>query len=90
MPDPLPPAVHRHADEELQLDHLEGRRVPVPHQVADQRAVVGDRPRALAVAHPRGLDDGLIVAHDVHQADEPIVQHGEFFPPQLLDSFGVG
>ena len=90
MADPLPPAVHGHADEEFQLDHLEGRRVPVPHQVADQRAIVGDCPGALAIAHPRSLDHRLIIAHDVHEADESIVQDGELLPPQLLDSFGVG
>ena len=86
MADPLPPGVHGHADEEFQLDHLERRGVPVPHQVADQRAIVGNRSGALAVAHPRGLDHRLIIAHDVHQADEAIVQDGELLPPQLLDS----
>ena len=85
MADPLPPAVHRHADEKFQLDHLEGGRVPVPHQVANQRAIVGNRPSALAVAHPRGLDHRPIFAHDVHQADETIVQDGKLLPPQLLD-----
>ena len=90
MPDPLPPAVHRHADEEFQLHHLEGRGVPMPHQVADQRAIVGDDAGALAVADPRGLDHRLVIAHDVHQADESIVQDGEFLPSQLLDKFGVG
>ena len=42
------------------------------------------------VAHPRGLDHRLIIAHDVHQADESIVQDGELLPPQLLDLLGVG
>ena len=89
MADPLPPAVHRHADQELDLGHLERRGVPVPHQVADQRAVVGDLARAFAVADARRLHHGLVVAHHVDQADEPVVEHGELLPAELVDCVGV-
>ena len=88
MANPLPPAVHGNADEELQLHHLERRRVPVPHQVADQRAVVGDGPGAFAVTYPRSLNHRPIVAHNVHQADETVVQDGELLPSQLLNLLG--
>jgi hypothetical protein len=90
VPNPLPPAVHWHADEELELGHLEGRRVPVPHQVTDQRAVIGDLFRAGSIAHTGRLYDCRIVAHAVDEAHEAVVEHGELLPAKLLDPLGVG
>ena len=45
----------------------------MPHQVADQRAVVGDFLGAGSVTHAGGLHDGIIVPHHIDQADKPII-----------------
>ena len=57
----------------------------VPHQIADQSAVVGDLPRARPVADPRRLDDRLVVAHRVDEADEAVVEHGKGDAQQGVD-----
>ena len=90
VPNPLPPAVHRHADQQFHLGHLEGRGVPVPHQVADQRAIVGDVPRAGRVAHPGRLDHRMIVAHHVDQADESVVEDGKLCQRSWSSGSGSG
>ena len=77
VPDPLPPDVHGHPDVELDLAHLERGRVRVAEEVTDESPVFVHALRALAVRDPRGLDDGGVVAHVVHEADEPIVEHLE-------------
>ncbi len=83
MANPLPPAIHRHADQQLDLGHFERRGVPMPQQIANQTAIVGHLARAFAVADAGGLHDRLIVAHDVDQADEAVVEHGKLLPAQL-------
>ena len=45
---------------ELELDHLEGRRVTVAHQVADKPAIFVDEFRALSIAHTRRLHDRAV------------------------------
>ncbi len=84
MPNPLAPTVHRHADQKLHLGHFEGCGVPVPHQIADQRAIVRNRPRAGRVADPCRLDHRVVVAHHVGQADEAVVKDLELTPTQLI------
>jgi hypothetical protein len=61
--------------------------MPMPQQVADERAVVRDLARAGPIADASRLHDGPIVAHHIDQADKAVIQHGEFLPPQLLDEF---
>ncbi len=61
----------------------------MPHQIADQPAVVGNFASAFAVADAGCLDDGLIVPHHVDQADETIVEHRKFFPAELIGNGGV-
>ena len=90
MANPLPPAIHRHAHQQLDLGHFERRRMPMPHQVANQPAIVRDLARAFAVADAGGLHDRLVVAHHVDQAHEAVVEHGKLFPAELGDLFGVG
>ncbi len=63
--------------------------MPVPHQIADQPPIVGNLPRPLAVAHAGRLHDRLVVSHHVDQADEPVVEHGEFFPTQGIGFGGI-
>ena len=77
MADPLAPNVHGCPDVELDLAHLERRRVAVPEEVADQGAVLGGLLGAVAVGDPGGLDDGGVASHVVDDADEPVMEHGE-------------
>ena len=79
MANPLAPAVHRHADMQLQLAHLQRRGVMVPQQVANQSPVLVDLLRAPAVRHPRRLHDRMIVTHVIDQSDKAVVEHVE--PP---------
>ena len=81
MTDPLPPAVHGHADQKLDLGHLERRGVGVPQQVADQLPVVADLTRAFAVAHASCLDDGRVVTHHIDKGHKAVVEDGKLFPP---------
>ena len=75
VPDPLPRHEDRQLHMVLDLAHLEGRRVPVPHEVADQAAILVRRPGAAAVGDARGLHDGGVVAHVVDHPDEAVVEH---------------
>jgi len=75
MPDPLPCDEDRQLHMVLDLAHLEGRRVAVTHQVADQAAILVRRTRAAAIGYARGLHDRRIVAHVIHDAQEPMVEH---------------
>ena len=56
----------------------------VSQQVADQGPVIGYALSPLAIADAGGLDDGTVVTHDIDQADKPVVQNGEFLPPQFI------
>ena len=62
----------------------------MPQQIADQPAIVRNLARPFAVADAGRLHDRLIVPHHVDQADESVVEHGEFFPAQFFDLLGVG
>ena len=75
VPDPLAGDEDRQLHMQLDLAHLEGRRMPVPHQIADQPLVIADMLGARAVRHARGLHDGGIVAHVVDHPDEAVIQH---------------
>jgi hypothetical protein len=86
--DPLAGDEDRHRDVELELDHLERRRVPMAQQVADQPAVLVDLLGALPVTHPRRLHDrgvgGLPLRHqarhDIQQRDEAVLVDGNLAP----------
>ena len=56
----------------------------MPHQVTDQRPVVGNFPSPFAITHPSCLRHRRVVAHDVDQADKTVVQHMEFLPAKLV------
>jgi hypothetical protein len=84
--DPLARDEDRQLDVQLDLAHLERRRVPVAHQVADQAGVVARGLRARAVADARGLDDRAIVAHVVDDADEAVVEHRDRLVQERLDA----
>ena len=79
----------RHEDRQLHvvldLAHLEGRGVAVPHQVVDQPRVVLHPLGALAVRYARRLDDGGVVAHVVDHPDETVVEHGNRLVEDLLE-----
>ena len=89
MANPLPPAIHRHADQELDFRHFKRRGVPVPQQIANQPPIVGNFARSFAVTDPRGLDDRLIVPHHVDQADKTIVEHRKFLPAQFIGNGSI-
>ena len=74
VPDPLAGHEDRHLHVDLERAHLEGRRVPVTQQVADEAAVLADGGGAGAVADAGGLDDGGVVAHGVDHADVAVVE----------------
>ena len=81
VPYPLAGDEDRHDVVELELHHLERRRVPVAGQVADQPAVLVDLLRPLAVADPRGLHDREIGGlpdrresrHHVEERDQAVL-----------------
>ena len=85
----MAPAVHRHTHEQLDLRHLERRRVTMPHEVSNQRSVVRDLLRPGAVTDACRLNDRTVVAHHIDKADESIVKHLEFLPAQVFDKFRV-
>lgn len=74
--DPLAGDEDREFDVELDLAHLERGRVPVPHEIADEPFIILNGFGALAVADPRGLCYGTVVAHIVNDADKAVVEHG--------------
>jgi hypothetical protein len=82
--DPLARDEDRHLAAKLHLAHLEGRGVPVTHQVAQQAAVVVELPGARAVADPRGLDDVLIRTHVVERLNEAEVQDRDLLTQERL------
>lgn len=73
---PLAPDVHRDLDVQLDLAHLERRGVMVAHQVANEPPVVAHLLSASAVRHPSSLNHRRIVAHDVNDTDEAMVEDG--------------
>src|SRR5262249_38392102 len=81
----LSPRVQRRAHQQLDLGHLKRRRVRVPHQIADEAAIVGDLARTFAIAHAGRLHDGLVIPHTIDGADEPVVEHGELLPAKRID-----
>src|SRR2546426_2567078 len=82
--DPLSRYEDRQLDVELQLHHFERRRVLMPHQVADEPAVLADALRAEAVADARRLHDRGVAPHVVHEVDETVIEAGNFPPDPLL------
>ena len=75
VPDPLAGDKDRQLHMQLDFAHLEGRRMPVPHQIADQTFVIADMFGARAIGHARGLHDGGVIAHIVDHADKAVIQH---------------
>ena len=57
----------------------------VPHQVAEQRPVVGDLFRAVAVADSGGLDNRRIVSHDIDETDVAAIKNLKFPPPERFN-----
>jgi hypothetical protein len=84
VPDPLPRHEDRQLHMQLDLAHLEGRRMRVAQQVADQPAVVSRRLRPAAIADPRRLHDGRVVAHIVDHAHETVIEHRDRLEQPLL------
>ena len=58
-------------------DLLEGRGVVVAHEIVDQALVLTVALRPLAVADAGALDDPLVAAKIVDEADEALVQNRE-------------
>ena len=90
MADPLARDKDGQFDVELDLAHLEGGRVPVAHQVADQPFVVLHRFRAAPIADAGRLTDRRIVAHIVDDAHKAVVEHGNGLVEMGLHPFGDG
>jgi hypothetical protein len=62
---------------QLQLAHLEGRAVPVPHEVPDEPAIFMPLFRALAIGYARGLHNGFVRSHIIDDADKSFVKDGK-------------
>jgi hypothetical protein len=60
---------------ELDLAHLERGRMPMAHQIADQRLVLADLLGAAAIGDAGRLDHRIIVAHIVDDADKAVIEH---------------
>ena len=52
--------------------------------------IVARGPRALAIGDARGLHDGGVVAHIVDDADEAVVEHGDWVVEPRLEPRGHG
>ena len=90
MADPLARHEDRQLHVVLDLAHLERRRVAMPHEIVDETAILADLLGAAAVAHPRGLHHGGIVAHVVDDADEAVIEHRQRLVENLLQRRGDG
>ena len=77
MADPLARHEDRQLHVVLDLAHLEGRGVPVAHQIVDEPLVLRHLLRATAVGDARRLHHRRIVAHIVDDAHEAVVEHGQ-------------
>jgi hypothetical protein len=81
---------------ELDLAHLERRRVRVPQQIPDEPAVLVHFLGAGAIRHPRRLHDRPVVSHVIDNPDEAVVEdrerHAEngvqCFDPRTGQTFG--
>ena len=59
---------------QLDLAHLEGCGVVVPHQISNQATILVDLLGSLAVGHPGRLHDGSVRTHVVDQSDEAVIE----------------
>ena len=59
------------------------------HQVANQRAVVGDAFGSFTVTDPGRLYDRAVVSHAIDQTHEPVVQDRKLFPAQFSHEVGM-
>src|SRR5690625_1307029 len=75
MTNPLAGDENRQLDVKLYLAHLEGRRMAMAHQVADQPAVFLHPLGASAVGDASRLDDRCIVTHVVDDANEAMIEN---------------
>ncbi len=75
---PLAPDVHRHPHVELDIRHLERRRVRMAKEVADQGPILTDALGANTIGDTGRLDDRVVVAHVIDHAHEAIVEHLEW------------
>ncbi len=87
MSNPLPPAIHGHAEKKLQLRHFEGGGMAMAHEISNQRAVVGNALGSFAIADAGRLHDRGVVSHQIHEANKSVVKNGKFFPAQLVNQF---
>jgi hypothetical protein len=78
MSDPLPPNIHWCPHVQLDLTHLEGSRVHVPHQITDESAVIADAFRAGAIRHPSRLNDSGITSHVIYDPYKAVIKDFEF------------
>ena len=62
---PLSPTVHRNANEDLDLRHLERRRVSVPQEITNESPIIRHLLRPFAVTDAGGLHDGGVIAHHI-------------------------
>ena len=57
----------------------------MPHEVADQAAVLVDPLRARAIGDARGLHDRLVRAHVIHDAHQAVVQDADRLAQDLVE-----
>jgi hypothetical protein len=69
---------------ELNLAHLEGSCVAVPHEVPDKAPIVAHRFGALAIGNSGGLNDGVVITHVIDEAYKAVVQHRKSLTEDLF------
>src|SRR5210317_1070378 len=87
---PLPPAVHRHTDMQLELAHLERGCVCVAQQISNQTTVFMDLFCSRSVGHSCRLYDCGIIAHIIDDPYVTMIQNRKAFPQNLVESCHAG
>src|SRR5579875_2183794 len=90
MADPLSRYEDRQLHVVLDLAHLEGRGMPMAHQIVDEPAILGHLLRAPAIGHARRLDHGAVVAHIVDDANEAVIKNRDRLIEDLLERRDAG
>lgn len=65
---------------QLQFTHFKRRRVHVPHQVADESAVIADASGSRSIRNTCGLHHGPVTAYVIDHPDKPVIQDFERMP----------
>ena len=75
-------------DVKLDFAHLEGCRMAMPHQVADQPFIIPDGLGAFPIRNARSLNDRSVIAHVINHTDKSVIEHRENLVKAILKRTG--